>query len=158
MHGNHLIKSWSVNQSVIALSSGEAEYYALVKSATIALGVQSLCADLGVIYIDPIELKSDASAAIGICNRIGLGKVRHIEVNQLWLQEKVAQKKMAIIKVGTLENLADALTKALDAESMRRHLVGVNAGVRTDRHNLTPKLEADFEESPKESLVDESGE
>ena len=158
MHGNHLIKSWSVNQSVIALSSGEAEYYALVKSATIAFGVQSLCADLGVIYIDPIELKSDASAAIGICNRIGLGKVRHIEVNQLWLQEKVAQKKMAIIKVGTLENLADALTKALDAESMRRHLVGVNAGVRTDRHNLTPKLEADFEESPKESSVDESGE
>ena len=106
----------------------------------------------------PIQLKSDASAAIGICNRIGLGKVRHIEVNQLWLQEKVAQKKMAIVKVGTLENLADALTKSLDAESMRRHLVGVNAGVHTDRHNLTPKLEADFEESPKESLVDESGE
>ena len=50
MHGEHLIKSWSVNQSVIA-SSGEAEYYAWVKSATIALGVQSLCADLGVIYI-----------------------------------------------------------------------------------------------------------
>ena len=147
MHGEHLIKSWSVNQSVIALSSGEAEYYALVKSATIALGVQSLCVDLGVICGAPIELKSDASAAIGICNRIGLGKVRHIEVNQLWLQEKVAQKKMLITKVGTLENLADALTKSLDSESMKRHLVGVGAGLHTDRHNLTPNLEMDLEES-----------
>ena len=156
MHGEHLIKSWSVNQSVIALSSGEAEYYALVKSATIALGVQSLCADLGVIYVAPIQLKSDASAAIGICNRIGLGKDRHIEVNQLWLQEKVAKKKMEIIKVGTLENLADALTKSLDAESMRRQLVGVNAGAHTDRHNLTPKLEVDFEESPGNPTVEES--
>ena len=129
-----------------------------MKSETIALGVQCLCADLGVIYIAPIQLKSDASAAIRICNRIGLGKVRHIEVNQLWLQEKAAKKKMEIIKVGTLENLADALTKSLDAESMRRHLVGVNAGVHTDRHNLTPKLEVDFDESPGESVEDESGE
>jgi len=147
MHGSHLVKSWSVNQSVIVLSSGEAEYYALVKSATIALGVQSLCVDLGVVNGTPIELKTDASAAIGISNRIGLGKVRHIEVNQLWLQEKVAQKKMIITKVGTLENLADALTKSLDAESMRRHLVGVGAEHRTDRHNLIPKLEMDAEES-----------
>ena len=155
MHGSHLIKSWSVNQSVIALSSGEAEYYALVKSAAIVLGVQSLCSDLGVVNNRPIELKSDASAAIGICNRIGLGKVRHIEVNQLWLQEKVAQGKMIITKVGTLENLADALTKSLDPESMRRHLGGIGAELRCDRHNLTPKLEMKEEQSPGETVEEE---
>ena len=81
MHGGHVLKSWSVNQSVIALSSGEAEYYALVKSASTAMGIQSLCVDLGVACDIPRDIKSDASAAIGICNRIGLGKVRHIEVN-----------------------------------------------------------------------------
>ena len=31
MHGSHLVKSWSITQAVIALSSGEAEYYAMVK-------------------------------------------------------------------------------------------------------------------------------
>ena len=115
MHGSHLIKSWRVNQTGIALSSGEAEYYALVKSASIAMGVQSLCQDLGVECGKPIDIKSDASAAIGICNRIGLGKVRHIEVNQLWLQEKVTQGRITVTKVGTLENLADAMTKTIDA-------------------------------------------
>ena len=145
MHGSHLIKSWSVNQSVIALSSGEAEYYASVKSASIAMGIQSLCKDLGVEFDMPIDIKSDASAAIGICNRIGLGKVRHIEVNQLWLQEKVTGGKITVTKVGTLDNLADAMTKAIDHESMQTHLIGIDTETREDRHHLTPRLEMESE-------------
>ena len=85
MHGTHVIKSWSTNQVVIALSSGEAEYYGLVKGASVALGIKALSEDLGRCYEGSIEIRSDASAAIGIANRIGVGKVRHIEVNQLWL-------------------------------------------------------------------------
>ena len=41
MWGHHLIKSWSSTQSVIALSTGEAEYYGIVKGASVALGLQS---------------------------------------------------------------------------------------------------------------------
>ncbi len=89
MHGRHMIKSWSTNQSVIALSSGEAEYYGLVKAASVALGAKAISEDLGVRFTGKISIKGDASAAIGIANRVGIGKVRHIEVNQLWLQEKV---------------------------------------------------------------------
>ena len=40
MLGQHMIKSWSSTQSVIALSSGEAEYYSMVKGGSIGLGVQ----------------------------------------------------------------------------------------------------------------------
>ena len=40
MHGTHVIKSWSTIQAVIALSSGEAEYYGLVKGASVALGIK----------------------------------------------------------------------------------------------------------------------
>ena len=32
----------------------------------------------------------DASAAIGMAQRVGLNKVRHIEVDVLWLQEQMA--------------------------------------------------------------------
>ena len=69
--GNHIIKTWSTNQAVIALSSGEAEYYALVKSASVAIGVRELAKDLGVEYDEGIKLNTDASAAIGISNRVG---------------------------------------------------------------------------------------
>ena len=42
--------------------------------------------DFGVVIDEPIEVKPDGSAAIGIAQRRGMGKVRHIETNQLWLQ------------------------------------------------------------------------
>ena len=88
MLGAHTVKTWSTNQAVLALSSGEAEYYAIVEAASVALGIRSLAADMGIKFESPIAIKSDASAAIGISSRLGIGKVRHIEVKQLWVQEK----------------------------------------------------------------------
>ena len=117
-HGEHNLKSWSTNQAVIGLSSGEAEYYALVKGVSGAIGITNLCKDLGTNMEGPIRAKTDASAAIGIANRIGVGKVRHIEVNQLWLQEKVYDGKIEIIKVKTENYLADVLTKAVDGNNL----------------------------------------
>ena len=35
--GSHVIRTWSHTQSVIALSSGEAEYYGMVKGAPYSL-------------------------------------------------------------------------------------------------------------------------
>ena len=81
--GSHLIKSWAVAQSVIALSSGEAEYYGLVKGSSNAMGLWSVSADLGVDL--RIRVQADSSAAKGIASRTGLGKVRHVEVAQLWM-------------------------------------------------------------------------
>ena len=140
MHGNNVVKSWSTNQSVIALSSGEAEYYGLVKAASIAIGLRTIAADMGIIHGGAIQIKSDASAAIGIANRIGIGKVRHIEVNQLWLQDKVSKKEFEIVKVGTESNLADALTKAVNAEAIERHVEGIGAVRKSDRHKIAPKV------------------
>ena len=82
--GAHLIKAWSHTQSVVAMSSAEAELTGICRSATIALGLQSLCLDLA----QPTHLKiaSDSTAAIGICRR-RLGRVRHLAVADLWIQE-----------------------------------------------------------------------
>ena len=41
------LKSWSSTQATVAMSSGEAEYYALVKGAAEGLGMQALMKDLG---------------------------------------------------------------------------------------------------------------
>ena len=35
--GSHHLKGWSVTQSVVALSSGEAEYYGIVQGASVGL-------------------------------------------------------------------------------------------------------------------------
>ena len=102
MLGTHVIKSWSTNQAVVALSSGEAEYYGMVKGASQGMGLKAIAVDLGVIYEGPIQINADASAAIGMASRLGLGKVRHIEVTQLWIQEKVYKKEILLKKIGTL--------------------------------------------------------
>ena len=47
MIGSHLIKSWSSTHAVISLSSGEAEFYGVVKASGIGLGYQALLEDLG---------------------------------------------------------------------------------------------------------------
>ena len=95
-HGGHIIRSWSTGQAVTALSSGEAEYYALVKAASQGIGIRNMMEDLGEKCEKPIEINTDATAAIGIVNRVGIGKVRHIEVNQLWLQEKIFKGDVVI--------------------------------------------------------------
>ena len=64
MVGRHLLKSWSKQQRVVALSSAEAETYALVTASCETLGLQSCAKDLGIRLIP--ELFTDASAALGI--------------------------------------------------------------------------------------------
>ena len=45
--GGAMMRCWSTNQAVIALSSGEAEYYAALKGASLALGSNLCCWTLG---------------------------------------------------------------------------------------------------------------
>ena len=59
----------------------------MVKGASQTLGMISIAGDLG--YHLSGRVRSDASAALGIVNRQGLGKLRHINVQYLWLQAKV---------------------------------------------------------------------
>ena len=62
-YGQHVLKHSSNVQSTIALSTGESEYYALVKGGSTGLGIQSLLADYGINAAVTIE--SDSNAAKG---------------------------------------------------------------------------------------------
>ena len=85
MRGEHVIKHWSSTQKVVALSSGEAELAGIVKGSAEGIGLQSVAADLGLDL--GLKVFADSSAAIGICRRTGIGRVRHLAVGQLWVQE-----------------------------------------------------------------------
>ncbi len=72
MVGRVGVKHWSRTQATRALSSGEAEYAALVTGCAEGLGLQGLMKDLGTDM--DIRVWSDSSAARAIAGRRGLGK------------------------------------------------------------------------------------
>ena len=57
----------------------------------------------------------DSSAALAISQRKGCGKLRHIRVGQLWIQERVQEGDLQITKVDGTANPADLFTKHLGA-------------------------------------------
>ena len=120
MRGCHSLKHWSLTQTTIALSSGEAELGGICRGASIALGLQSLALDLG-IKVD-LEILTDATAAIGICRRRGLGKIRHLHVSDLWVQDRLKKGDFKLTKVLGSENPADLLTKHVPRETMCKHM------------------------------------
>ena len=67
------------------------------------LNVQRLAATLGDQLT--LELKTDASAARGVILRQGVGKVRHVQVKQLWLQGNVAAGEVSIVKIPRADNV-----------------------------------------------------
>ena len=111
------VKSWSSTQGSIATSSGEAEYYAMIKGAAEALGLQALARDLG--WNMRIRLWTDSSSAKSAASRRGLGKTRHIEVKYLWLQEAVRRGRLRLGKIAGELNPADILTKPLSFADMK---------------------------------------
>ena len=57
----------------------------MVAASVEALGIVSLLADMGVSAVG--EVYADSSAALGIAQRQGMGKVRHIRTQALWIQD-----------------------------------------------------------------------
>jgi len=83
--GSHVIKTYSRQQKVIALSSAEAELYAMVAASAETLAIIAYAADLGISLGGKVY--ADSSAALGITQRIGIGKVRHLRTQGCRRQE-----------------------------------------------------------------------
>ena len=120
----HLLKSWSKTQSVVATSSGEAELYAATRCGGELLGLQSIARDLGV-HVN-IELRVDANATIGTLHRRGIGRLRHVEVADLWMQDVVKNKRIILKKVLGKDNPADLMTKYLAEHEILKHMTFLN--------------------------------
>ncbi|CAK0822283.1 unnamed protein product [Prorocentrum cordatum] len=112
--GGCTLLEYSRGQSTQALSSGEAEYYASATAAAEAIHLQSAMGFLDMNV--KIRIRIDSSAGQAVCHRVGVGGVRHLEVRTLWLQAKVRDKKLAVVKQAGETNLADVGTKALTSQ------------------------------------------
>ena len=130
MLGKHCIKTWSASQGAYALSSAEAEFYSMIEAVTRAKALCNLARELGFMDLsNVIHLGTDSSAAKSFVNRRGLGKMRHIEIRDLWLQKEVREGKVEVYKVPGTENPADLMTKILGLADIVSRLQSMNIRV-----------------------------
>ena len=136
MFDSNCVRHWATTQTTLSLSSGEAELHGIGKGISHALGLRSLYADLG----KKVELKihSDATAAIGIARRRGLSKLRHLDCEDIWIQAKVRNKEVKLVKVLGTSNPADILTKYLDQKTLQSALATMNMRSEAGRPESTP--------------------
>ena len=86
-----------------------AEYYATLRSANLALGFRNVAADLGA---DVKQFFNDGPTALDIIGRGGLGKVRHLDVQDLWIQQRLRNGHFSLYKIKGDDNPGDLFTKA----------------------------------------------
>ena len=67
------------------------------------------------------DILVDSSAALGVVARKGAGKLRHVRVGQLWVQEKSENGELNYKKVKGTENPADLMTKSLTAVEILKY-------------------------------------
>ena len=157
MLGSHCLKSWSTTQPSVSLSSGEAEFYGLVKASGIGLGFQSLLADFG--YKVKVRVWTDSSAAMGIVGRQGLGKLRHLDTHSLWVQQAARSKRIHVRKIHGERNPADLFTKHLPSREKVNQLTAlIGCHFSDGRASLAPMMRRERMEGQGQTLGGAMGE
>ncbi|KAK2417383.1 putative mitochondrial protein [Trifolium repens] len=121
--------SWSSKkQSIVALSSCEAEYVAAAQPACQAVWLESLLDELKINYVKPVRLNVDNKSAISLArNPIAHGRSKHIETKYHFLRDQVSKEKLTVEHCSTNVQIVDILTKPLKADRFKelRKLVGI---------------------------------
>jgi len=125
------VKHWSRTQKTRALSSGEAEFNGMVTGCAEGLGIKAVAADMG--YEVEVTIWTDSTAGKSVASRRGLGKLRHVELKYLWIQDVVKEGRLKVRKVDGAKNVADHLTKGKSGSEMARMLRGAGAEVEARR-------------------------
>ena len=102
------------------------------------LGLKGLMEDLGVEV--EAQVNTDSNAVKSMPARKCAGRVRHIEVRELWVQERVAKGELNIVKVRGEDNVADGLTKHVDKQKMEQYMKACGIVRNSGRHELSPVL------------------
>jgi hypothetical protein len=103
-------------QGFTALSSAEAELAGIHRGAINCIFIQNMLNELGSWFLGEKTLKvySDSSAARSISNRIGIGRLKHLEIRQIHIQQLTSSGRLATACVKGENNVADIGTKQLD--------------------------------------------
>ncbi|KAL0447562.1 UNVERIFIED_CONTAM: Retrovirus-related Pol polyprotein from transposon TNT 1-94 [Sesamum latifolium] len=112
----------STVQSIVALSTIEAEYMAVAEAAKEALWLNGLAKEMGVEQ-GGVQLHCDSQSAIYLAkNQVYHARTKHIDVRYYKIREFIASREILLQKVHTSENAADILTKPLTIDKFNHCL------------------------------------
>ncbi|CAE7029215.1 GIP [Symbiodinium sp. CCMP2592] len=125
MVGGCLVGSYSRGLAMICLSSGEAEFNGGVMATSEGIFYKEVFSFLRIFL--KLRVWLDSSAARGIYQREGVGKVRHLETKSLWVQQGLKERKFSLHAIATETNPSDIHTKGLAVARFEilRSLLGV---------------------------------
>ena len=83
---------------------------------------RNVCSSIGSVRSEGgPELIIDAKSTEHILHRHGIGKMKHIDVAHLWLQDEVQPNRLRVRRVKSEDNLADSGTTAISNKIIRKH-------------------------------------
>ena len=116
--------SWmSKLQSVVAVSSMEAEYIACFYAVQEVVWIRQLLADVGLVRSKPTSVFIDNSSARMLAqNPVHHQRSKHIDIKFHWLRDKVADGAVDTVQVSTVDQRADFLTKHVPGAVFNAHV------------------------------------
>ena len=104
-----LVHSWSRTQASVSLSTCEAELAAMSMAAQEGRYLVNILAELG--EHSTLRVYSDSSSARAVTMRRGVGRLKHLDTREIWIQDELRAHRLEVRGVSSLENLADLFTK-----------------------------------------------
>eukprot|EP00971_Amphidinium_carterae_P283385 5625998-Amphidinium_carterae.1 len=108
MWGSSCISHWSRTQANVALSSGEAELNGVLQCLCEVICLRNLMHEYSLEL--SIEILTDSAAAHGASMRHGVGRMKHLHLKQLFVQEALEKYGIKVKRIPRKENVADVLT------------------------------------------------
>eukprot|EP00253_Pinus_taeda_P034347 PITA_34347 len=113
--------SWmSKKQSVVALSTTKAEYMVATHARKEEVWLQRLCSSMGLVE-GAIRIDCDSRSTIFLAkNPAYHSKTKHIDVQYHFVRDMIEDKEVLLVKVDTLKNTTNALTKSVTSKKLSR--------------------------------------
>eukprot|EP00253_Pinus_taeda_P006363 PITA_06363 len=117
----------SKKQSLVALSTTEAEYMAATHASKEEIWLQRMCSSIGLVQ-GAIRIECDNKRANFLAkNPAYHSKTKHIDVQYHFVRDMIEDKKVLLVKVDTLKNTVDSLKKFVSSKkfSWCRETMGI---------------------------------
>jgi phosphoribosyl-AMP cyclohydrolase len=111
--------SWtSKRQSIVALSSTEAKYMETTHARKEAIWLHRLSSGIGLVQQD-VRIDCDSQSAIFLAKNLTYhSNTKHIDVQYKFVRDMVVDKKVLLMKVDNLKNVADSLIRSVSTEKL----------------------------------------
>ena len=108
-------------QSIVTLSTTEAEYVAAVSAGQEIVWMRQLLSEMGYSFNAASKLLTDNQSALSVAkNPEHHGRMKHLDLRYFWLRDEVQKKHIHMEHQRTDEMPADLLTKALARDKVEK--------------------------------------